>query len=311
MLFSIIVPVYNVEPYLEECLRSVLEQSFADYEILLVNDGSTDNSGQICEDFAKKDPRIRVFHQRNSGLSVARNVAMKAAQGDYFVFVDSDDALAENALQTISEAIQEQNPDVISGYTYRMSAREGRKDGISFCSELDSVVSGWVFFERALRQNKMRVGPPSFVVKRTLWEENQIMFYPGIYHEDDHWTVILLYYAQRVLDLKVRWYIVRCDNMTSITRDPAKAAKRARDRVTVSRLLADFFDGKEGPEMAAFHDNISAQYMYAIYSGGMEKDPDVDRFFPLSQARTGKYRAKALLFALSPSLACKLRKHKK
>ena len=96
---SIIVPVYNSEKYLSACLDSLLSQSFSGFEIILVDDGSTDNSGQICDDYVGKDNRIKVIHQRNSGVSVARNVGLEHASGVWITFVDSDDELLPTALE--------------------------------------------------------------------------------------------------------------------------------------------------------------------------------------------------------------------
>ena len=90
-LVSIIVPVYNVEPYLTKCITSIIKQTYRKIEIILVNDGSSDGCGKICDEFAKKDERIRVFHTENKGLSAARNYGIARASGDYLDFVDSDD----------------------------------------------------------------------------------------------------------------------------------------------------------------------------------------------------------------------------
>ena len=103
MKFSIVIPVYNVEPYLPECLDSVLNQTLSDWEAVCVNDGSTDNSSVVLEDYASKDSRFRVITQPNGGLSAARNTGMKAALGDYVLFLDSDDWLEPNALLVLSE----------------------------------------------------------------------------------------------------------------------------------------------------------------------------------------------------------------
>ena len=100
-LISIIVPVYNVEKYLNRCIESVLKQKYSKFEILLIDDGSNDNSGIICDDYAERDSRIRVIHKKNEGQGVARNVALDLAEGDYILFVDSDDYLVDNALETI------------------------------------------------------------------------------------------------------------------------------------------------------------------------------------------------------------------
>ena len=93
-LVSIIVPVYKVEPYLRRCVDSVLAQSFTDYELILVDDGSPDNCGMICDEYAKSDPRIRVIHQTNSGAAAARNTGIKTATGKYVAFCDSDDTVS-------------------------------------------------------------------------------------------------------------------------------------------------------------------------------------------------------------------------
>lgn len=92
---SVIVPVYNVEKYLEECVESVLSQTFTDYELLLIDDGSTDSSGDLCDQIAKRDTRVRVFHKSNGGISSARNKGMDEAEGDWIVFLDSDDKWAD------------------------------------------------------------------------------------------------------------------------------------------------------------------------------------------------------------------------
>ena len=93
---SVIVPVYNVEQYLERCVDSIINQTYKNLEILLVNDGSTDNSGQLCDELAKKDDRIRVIHKENGGLSDARNVGIDEAEAELIGFIDSDDYIDED-----------------------------------------------------------------------------------------------------------------------------------------------------------------------------------------------------------------------
>lgn len=110
-LFSIIVPVYNVRDYVEKCIASVLNQSFRDFELLLIDDGSTDGSGEYIDIVASQDARVRTFHQANSGVSAARNLGLDKAVGQWIVFVDGDDALVPNALQILSECISD-HPEV-------------------------------------------------------------------------------------------------------------------------------------------------------------------------------------------------------
>lgn len=102
---SVIVPVYNTENYLHRCIDSILAQTFTDFELLLINDGSKDHSGKICDDYAEKDNRVRVFHKPNGGVSSARNMGLDNAQGEWISFVDSDDIVTNNALDIIGKDI--------------------------------------------------------------------------------------------------------------------------------------------------------------------------------------------------------------
>lgn len=109
MMFSVIVPIYNVEKYLPQCIESVLSQTFKDFELLLIDDGSPDNSGVICDDYAKKDNRIKVIHKKNEGVSVARNKGMEVATGKYIWFLDSDDFMVNSAMKSIMDFIENQH----------------------------------------------------------------------------------------------------------------------------------------------------------------------------------------------------------
>ena len=113
---SVIVPVYNTEQYLPRCIDSILNQSFTDFELLLIDDGSTDGSGKICDEYAKKDSRIRVFHKENGGVSSARNVGLDKANGEWICFVDSDDELLPGGLQAMVNGISEEVDVVMAGY---------------------------------------------------------------------------------------------------------------------------------------------------------------------------------------------------
>ena len=119
MKLSIIIPVYNVEKYLDRCVESVLAQSFRDFEVLLIDDGSPDNSGRMCDEWALKDSRIKVIHQKNTGLSGARNTGLRNAQGEYVTFVDSDDLIAENMMATLIERVEKDDLDAVWCSYYR------------------------------------------------------------------------------------------------------------------------------------------------------------------------------------------------
>lgn len=131
MLFSVLVPVYNVEKYLKNCLDSILNQTYEDYEIILVDDGSTDKSGNICDEYKRKNPDvINVVHKKNAGLLLARRTAIKMAKGDYIVNCDSDDFLEKNALEKIANIISEYNPDIIQ-YNLHLYYEDGRSISVN------------------------------------------------------------------------------------------------------------------------------------------------------------------------------------
>lgn len=114
MMFSVIVPVYNVERFLSKCLDSVLAQDYDDYEIVAVDDGSTDSSGRMLEEYKKRSSRVKVIHQENKGLGGARNTAIEAAVGDYLLFVDSDDYIAPRTLSTLARWLEEKKLDILA-----------------------------------------------------------------------------------------------------------------------------------------------------------------------------------------------------
>ena len=104
-MVSVIIPVYNAEKYLHRCIDSILAQTYTDFELLLINDGSNDGSGMICDAYAAKDSRVRVFHKENGGVSSARNIGIDNAAGVYISFVDADDELLLNALEKMTECM--------------------------------------------------------------------------------------------------------------------------------------------------------------------------------------------------------------
>lgn len=123
---SIIVPVYNTDKYLRKCIDSILDQTFTDFEVLLVNDGSTDNSGDICDEYAELDFRVRVFHKENGGVSSARNLGLENILGDYVFFIDADDYLSIDALNLLFLASIKYDADIVVANYYEILNDERR-----------------------------------------------------------------------------------------------------------------------------------------------------------------------------------------
>ena len=127
-LITVIVPVYKVEKYIRRCIESIINQTYRNLEIILVDDGSPDDCGKICDEYAKKDNRIKVIHKENGGLSDARNKALDLANGKYVIFVDSDDYIEKNAIGYLYKLIQKYNTDIAIGLVN--SIYDGEKNSI-------------------------------------------------------------------------------------------------------------------------------------------------------------------------------------
>lgn len=120
---SVIVPVFNVKDYVSEALESVLAQSYTNLEVIVVDDGSTDGSGELCDDFASRDPRVRVFHQKNSGVSTARNIGLENARGEVLAFLDPDDAFCEDMIETLLKVMLKDQSDIaMCGFSWHDTA---------------------------------------------------------------------------------------------------------------------------------------------------------------------------------------------
>ena len=193
---SIIVPIYKVEAYLQECLYSISNQSFNDFECILVDDGSPDKCGQICDEFAAKDSRFKVIHQENSGVSSARNKGIDIATGEYMCFVDSDDYWDKNLLEVAVAKADKYDVDVLC-FDFRML----NGDSIVRVSKGDSnnytITSEEQYMEYTCKHllNKSGWAPWSKLFKTSIIKENKIYFYDRskVFAED------LLFYLEYLL----------------------------------------------------------------------------------------------------------------
>lgn len=191
--FSVIVPVYNVRDYLEECVSSVCRQSFQDYELILVNDGSTDGSAELCDLLSQGHSRIHVIHQKNQGLSMARNNGLQVAKGKYILFLDSDDFYPQ---QDFMSKLWEQSKDrdlVCFNYARYTDKLLGKMIVYPEQSEDFSVLC----MEMA-RNNAYQSSACIKAVKRSLLKENQIVFEPGTWCEDIEWSAKVLAAARDI-----------------------------------------------------------------------------------------------------------------
>lgn len=299
--FSVIVPVYNVQDYLEQCIKSIALQSYTNFEMIVIDDGSTDQSGKICDEMAERFRMIRVIHQKNAGLSAARNAGMAVATGDYILFVDSDDYIGFSSLEKFSKLIgnEGQDPDVIAGIACAV-LESGKMEEYKHPTGLESVTSGQRFLSEAIRQNTFLPCAQFYVYKREFLCEQQLSFFDGILHEDELWAVQVLLKAQKVKLANFRFYFYRI-RQGSITRQKNKR-KNAEDLLFVCKTLDKLCQKYKKSEVSFIRERIAMLYMNAVYVGGNDflDSVLVDRLFPLRNAYTIRNIAKSVLFAISP-----------
>lgn len=197
MKYSIIVPIYKVEKYLPQCIESVLRQTFADFELILVDDGSPDNCGSVCKHYEASDKRVRIITRENGGLSAARNSGIAAARGEYLIFLDSDDYwINKNGLELIDRAASENAADAVFWLYKKVEENDNAfADGIPEDFAVDFVTNKSVltpFF----RDKRLVSCAWDVAVSKKLFENGKLDFEPGVYSEDVEWLARLIMCAE-------------------------------------------------------------------------------------------------------------------
>ena len=254
MKLSIIVPIYNVAPYLRKCVDSLLTQDISDYEIILVDDGSTDNSGAIADEIVRaamgngqwaidnesNRPMLRVIHQANAGLSAARNTGIATAQGEYIMFVDSDDYLQPNVLGALMEQVEREHLDVLrfdyqnvrqtEAGEYEVFQPNKYPHQVDTCRE---VVDGETYLDE-------RMGYACYACQFVINRELTGTFTPGIHYEDTEWLPRMMLAAKRVnsTPIVVYNYLVRQGSITQAQGNKVKLRKNVNDFLFVIESLS-------------------------------------------------------------------------
>ena len=214
---SIVVPVYNVAHYIEECLQSLMQLSIPQLEIICVNDGSTDGSEKIVERLQQNDSRIKLIHKINGGLSRARNDGMAIAQGEYMSFVDSDDWIDRAAFERFFTKMQELKLDAATGLGYQCEEGQEKKIIKAIGARAQQVRSGVEFVRAGLENKDLSVQVWLSVYRTAILKDNKLEFFGGIIHEDEEFTPRALMACQRVsaIDEKFYFYRKRASSITN------------------------------------------------------------------------------------------------
>jgi glycosyltransferase involved in cell wall biosynthesis len=217
-IISIIIPVYKVEAYLRECLNSVLAQVFIDYECILVDDGSPDGCPAICDEYAEAYPQMKVIHKKNGGLSNARNMGIRAAEGKYIVLLDSDDLFAAgDALINLYDIIKSTDAPVIFNSNLTLFTNNGDKlsyDGLKGTHDRYTPIR---FYKKARSNGRLILAGCLFTIQRDFLLKNDLFFKKGIFHEDEHWFPRVIALADMIAINHGLFYAYRRGRIDSIT----------------------------------------------------------------------------------------------
>ncbi|RHP33332.1 glycosyltransferase family 2 protein [Lachnotalea sp. AF33-28] len=255
-MISVIVPVYNVTNYISRCVESVLCQSMQDFELILVDDGSTDGSGEICDSYANKDDRICVIHQENQGLSAARNRGLKEAKGEYIAFIDSDDYIDPAYLEVLYRNAADYKAE-ISVCSYRLVWEQPNRSSKTkaYAPSAPVVFTGKEAAGEIVRFSRRKM----ITAWGKLYRNNlkQWLNYPaGRLHEDEFVTYRVMYAAERVVvsDEPYYQYVQRGGSIMS-----GGYGERRLDKLVALKEAIDFFAEREEPDLAA-----AARKRYAL-----------------------------------------------
>lgn len=239
---SIIVPVYNAEKYLHRCIDSILAQTFYNFELLLINDGSRDNSGIICDEYANEDSRVRVFHSENLGVSAARNIGLKNAYGEWIAFIDSDDWISLTMYEKLYMCAKSSSADIIYCDYYQDF---GNREVYEMVDDLN--ISKLELFKSLLVKGWPVIW--NKIYRSEIFKKNNILFLEGCnFCEDLLFTVESFYYSKNNVYINEALYHYNRTNINSLVRTlwtKDKMVKNIQDGIDVIERLILFFKCKD------------------------------------------------------------------
>jgi glycosyltransferase involved in cell wall biosynthesis len=291
---SVIIPVYNVEKYLGECLDSILGQTLKDIEVICVDDGSTDGSGAVLEEYAARDPRLKVFASPHAGAFRAREVGVKAAKGEFIHFMDSDDLLAPDAFEELCTTCDREKLDQIIFSSSVFCEGDVSADLRAWAGRMvryytiapaccGKVMGGMELMRTLFDNDCYHVSPPLRLIRATAVQGRDYPFPDATTRADNYFTTLSLYYSGRAMAVSGRYYRRRVRN-GSITSADGASKRHSRDLLSVLIALYRFAPLREelrNPETALAR--FAAQLAVAMYGKSWRLAP-AERFGALEEA---------------------------
>lgn len=232
-MISVIVPVYNAEKYLRKCIESILNQTYTHLELLLINDGSTDGSGPICDEYATKDLRVKVYHKPNEGVACTRNLGLDLAHGEWITFVDADDWIETDVYERVISTLQQDEADICC-YDFKIiyPNRRGYLYTPNVCDNKSDYINKWLRFALT--------SLCTMVVKKELFEKHHLRCPLQNYCEDFYLTVKLLFYASKITKIDYCAYNYNRINDNSLVNNINE--KAAEQELAIYKEILAFFE---------------------------------------------------------------------
>lgn len=251
---SVVIPVYKVEKYLEQCVDSVLNQNYPSIEVILVDDGSPDRCPQICEEYAKNYECVKVIHKENGGLSSARNCGMQAATGKYIMFLDSDDWWNENIkLEKLIQKVEEvQDAEMTCFCALNYIQQQGlvlRHDA-SFYEHEKGILTKEQYYQKVVKQGNLQETAYTKIFSKQFLMDNKLLFQEGLLGEDTEWMFRVLRKANRVLIMNEPLVVYRYGREGAITN--TISIKNVMDILVVISQSVDYYKYKSGDNLRKY-----------------------------------------------------------
>ena len=306
MKLSIIIPIYNTAKYLHRCINSCINQDVAlnDFEIILINDGSTDESHSICEFYKTEYENIRYVQQENSGLSIVRNNGLDLANGEYIWFVDSDDWIKDNCLNSIFNYCNNNDLDVL-----RIGFKKIEESYTYLLNDAIQIQPLSIFTGKEIIKNNFVFGVPLYIFKKEYLKKNNLLFYSNIYHEDNEFTPRALFYAIKIgiTNELFYYYYTRTDSITK-----EKNPKNCFDLLIVCKCLMNF-SNKVDPDLQPYINNVISTSFNSSLAYSMDIDPKLkltlkqqislnkEIFTYMRKSKNIKFKIEGFIFSLFPN----------
>lgn len=300
---SIVVPIYKVEEYLDKCIKSLINQTYKEIEIILVDDGSPDRCPKMCDEYAEEDDRIKVIHKVNGGLSDARNYGLKESTGEYVLFVDSDDYIELDTCEKFLYIIKSNKPDIIVGNAYRINNNKSYLMKHSMDTN-GKMIRGTEYLKEELKSSSMYMAAWLNLYNREFLVKNNLQFSVGLLHEDEEFTPRAFLKASNVIGTDIFFYnyLIREGSITTAK----NKLKNAEHMMKICNDLESVYGTIPDLELKKLlNNNLVDKFLNTFQVAELydkKKSNLIDKSFLIGKSCTTRNKMRVALFIINKKL---------